>query len=83
MFEIIAAIIGTIYIILEYKASPWLWFFNIIMALMYVYVFYDYGVYAQMLIQVYYVFIGVYGWLEWKGVRKKGEKKERRKNSVL
>ena len=34
MFEIIAAIIGTIYIILEYKASSWLWLFNIIMALM-------------------------------------------------
>ena len=77
MFEIIAAIIGTIYIVLEYKASPWLWLFNILMALMYVYVFYDNGVYAQMLIQVYYVFIGVYGWLEWKGVLKKGEKKEK------
>ena len=77
MIEIIAAIIGTIYIILEYKASPWLWPFNILMALMYVYVFFDNGVYAQMLIQVYYVFIGIYGWLEWKGVLKKGEKKEK------
>lgn len=77
MIEIIAAIIGTIYILLEYKASPWLWLFNLLMALMYVYVFYDNGVYAQMLIQVYYVFIGIYGWLEWKGVLKNGEKKEK------
>jgi nicotinamide mononucleotide transporter len=77
MIEIIAAIIGTIYIVLEYKASPWLWLFNLLMALMYVYVYFDYGVYAQMLIQVYYVFFGVYGWLEWKGILKKREKKEK------
>lgn len=82
MIEIIAAIIGTIYIILEYKASSWLWLFNILMALMYVYVFFDNGVYANMLIQVYYVFIGVYGWLEWKGMLKKGKKEEKKITSL-
>ncbi len=82
MLEIIAAILGTIYIVLEYKASPWLWFFNILVAGIYIYEFYQYGIYANALIQVYYLIIGVYGWLLWKGLLKKGDKKEKEISSL-
>ncbi len=74
--ELTAAIIGFIYIVLEYKASVWLWFFSILSALLYVWEFFQNGVYANMLIQVYYLIIGIYGLLEWKGILKKKKQEE-------
>ena len=39
--EIVAAIIGFIYLVLEYKASTWLWLFGIISPILYTYATHD------------------------------------------
>lgn len=75
--EIVAAIIGFIYLVLEYKASAWLWLFGIISPILYTYEFYINGVYANMAIQIYYIVAAAYGIMVWKGLLKsKNESKE-------
>ncbi len=59
------AVIGLIYLYLEYKASIWMWPASIAMAVFYIYIFYDTQLYASMCIYAYFLFASVYGWLSW------------------
>lgn len=77
----IGALIGLLYLYLEYKASIYLWFAGIIMPLIYIYVFYKAGLYADMGINAYYLLAGIYGWLLW--MRKSQQKGEERPISYL
>ena len=63
--EIIAAVIGLLYLWLEYKADVWLWFVGVIMPLLYIYIFFKSKFYADMAINVYYLFASAYGWWRW------------------
>ena len=70
--EIIGAIVGVIYLWLEYKASIHLWVVSIIMPAIYLVVFYGAGLYADTAINIYYLLIALYGWISWR----KGAKEE-------
>ena len=73
--EIIGTLVGLIYLWLEYKASIYLWIASIIMTAIYIFVFYEAGLYADFGINVYYVMAAIYGWMMWKyGGRNKEEK---------
>ncbi len=74
--EIIGTVIGLVYLWLEYKASIYLWIASVIMPAIYVFVFYEAGLYADVAINVYYVGAAVYGWLVWKYARRPKEQKE-------
>ncbi len=63
--EIVGAIIGLLYIWLEYRASVWLWAANIVMPAIYIFVYHDAGFYADMGINIYYLGAAVYGWFIW------------------
>lgn len=76
LLEILAAIVGLIYLILEYKASVWLWLFGVISPILYIYEFYINGVYANMAIQIYYVIACIYGIMVWKGMIGKNKNNE-------
>ncbi|HCB89215.1 MAG TPA: nicotinamide riboside transporter PnuC, partial [Porphyromonadaceae bacterium] len=52
--EIIGAVIGLIYLYLEYKANRWLWLFGVIMPVVYIVIFYQSKFYADMGINIYY-----------------------------
>ena len=73
--EILATITGLIYLVYSVESKIQLWFFGLITSLLYVYVFFTSGIYADMGINVYYVIISIYGWYHWKFPGKK-EKKE-------
>ena len=75
--EILGVIIGFIYLWLEYKASIYLWLTSIIMTAIYLFVYFDAGLYADVAINIYYLIIGVYGWMSWRyGIsRKNGTEK--------
>lgn len=75
--EILGVIIGFIYLWLEYKASIYLWLTSIIMPAIYLFVYFDAGLYADVAINIYYLIIGVYGWVSWRyGIsRKNGTEK--------
>jgi nicotinamide mononucleotide transporter len=63
--EILATITGLIYLIYSVKGKILLWFFGIVTSALYVYVFYQSKIYADMGINIYYVIISIYGWLHW------------------
>jgi len=63
--EIIGALIGLLYLYLEYKASVYLWPVGIIMPLFYIYIFFISKFYADMSINIYYFLASVYGWIRW------------------
>lgn len=77
LVEILGVIIGFIYLWLEYKASIYLWLTSIIMPAIYLFVYFDAGLYADVAINIYYLIIGVYGWMSWRyGIsRKNGTEK--------
>ena len=63
--EIIGAIIGLLYLYLEYKANKWLWPVGVLMPVVYVWIFFQSKFYADMGINVYYFFASIYGWVRW------------------
>lgn len=64
--EIFGTIVGLVYLWLEYRASIYLWIVSIIMPAIYIFIYYDAGLYADFGINIYYLGATVYGWLVWK-----------------
>lgn len=70
MLEVFGVIVGLVYLWLEYKASIYLWIASVVMPAIYIFVYYDAGLYADFGINIYYLVIALYGWWLWKrGVR--------------
>jgi nicotinamide mononucleotide transporter len=65
--EIVGVTTGLAYIFLSIKQNIWCWLFGIISSTLYLFVFFDSKIYADMLLQAYYVIMGVYGWIHWAG----------------
>ncbi len=74
--DILTTIIGLIYILLEYKASIWLWFVGIVMPALDIYLYWTHGLYADAGMAVYYMFAAVYGLLIWKFGHKYQQKQD-------
>ena len=65
VLEIIGAVIGIIYLFLEYKANVWLWHVGILMSLFYVVIFFQGKFYADAAVYLYYIGANVYGLYAW------------------
>lgn len=63
--DILGTIIGLVYVYQEYKASILLWITGVIMPVVYIFVYLDAGLYADMGMQVYYALAAVYGFASW------------------
>ena len=74
--EIIGTIVGLAYLWLEYRASIYLWIACIIMPAIYIFVYYEAGLYADFGINVYYLGAAIYGWCAWKYGQNSREVKE-------
>lgn len=73
--ELLGTVVGLIYLWLEYRASIYLWIAGIVMPAIYIFIYYDAGLYADFGINIYYLLIALYGWLAWKtGFRLSGKK---------
>lgn len=66
ILEIIGTLVGLLYLWLEYRASIYLWIAGIIMPAIYIFVYYDAGLYADFGINIYYLGAAIYGWMMWK-----------------
>ncbi len=64
--EIIGVAVGLLYLWLEYRASVHLWPVSVIMPAIYLYVYYNAGIYANFWINIYYLLIAIYGIWQWK-----------------
>jgi len=72
--ELLATSFGLIYILLSIKQNIWCWPAGLITSALYVYIFFVSKFYADMGLQVYYVFVSIYGWIHWKfGAQSKKE----------
>lgn len=68
--EITGTVIGLIYLYLEYKANAWLWVASIAMPAVYLKVYYDAGLYADLAISIYYILASFYGLFCWLRIRR-------------
>ena len=66
IIEIIAASLGIIYIVLEYRANVWMWLFGIAMSLLYAWVFGTQHMYANLALDIYNVIMSVWGVYMWR-----------------
>ncbi len=71
--EIIGAVIGLLYLYLEYKANRWLWPVGVLMPIVYIWIFFQSKFYADMGVNVYYFFASIYGWIRWNRYASKEE----------
>ena len=63
--EILGTIVGLLYLWLEFRASIYLWLVSIVMPAIYLFVYYDAGLYADCAINIYYFVAALYGWAVW------------------
>ena len=64
--EITGSILSLIYLYLSTKQKVSLWVFGFLASALYVIVFFDSKLYADMSLQVYYLVVSIYGWINWK-----------------
>lgn len=74
--ELAGALIGLVYIFLEYKASKYLWFAGIVMSLFYIWIFADANCYAWAATYFYYLCANIYGIYCWSKKTNKEEQIE-------
>ena len=63
--ELLGAILGLSYIFFSIRQSILTWPTGLLTSLLYTFVFFRSGFYADMGLQVYYVVISIYGWYYW------------------
>ncbi len=63
--ELIAVISAVIYLILATYGNRWCFLFGLISSGIYVHITFNIKLYFDLLINLYYVFISVYGWILW------------------
>jgi nicotinamide mononucleotide transporter len=63
--ELFGAVTGIIYVFLEIRQNLWLWPIGIITSAVYILVFFTGKLYADMLLQCYYLIISILGWYWW------------------
>lgn len=64
--DIFTTILGLAYILLEYKASIWLWLVGFVMPVMDVVLYWNHGLYGDAGMAVYYALAAAWGWFAWK-----------------
>ena len=63
--DIVTTVLGLAYILLEYKASVWMWFVGFLMQALGIVLYYQKGLYADCGMEFYYLAMTMYGWWRW------------------
>lgn len=74
--DIFTTVLGLVYILLEYRASIWLWLVGIIMPALDVWLYWSHGLYGDAGMAVYYTIAGIYGYAVWKYGKKHNQKEK-------
>ena len=64
--DIVTTVLGLAYILLEYRASLWMWAVGFAMQALGIVLYYQKGLYADCGMEFYYLAMTVYGWWKWK-----------------
>ena len=76
--DILGFVVGFVYLVLEYKASIWLWLASIVMPAIDMVLYFKAGLYADFGMAIYYCLAGVYGYMSWKWFKRSDQRSERR-----
>ena len=63
--DLTTALLGLVYILLEYKASAWMWVVGFVMQVLGIVLYYQKGLYADCGMEFYYLAMTVYGFIAW------------------
>ncbi len=80
--DILGFVVGLVYLVLEYKASIWLWLASVIMPAVDMVLYYKAGLYADFGMAIYYCLAGVYGYVSWKWFKDAAGKRQRAERPV-
>lgn len=71
--DVLGTTLGLLYLYLEMKENILMWIVGCIMPVVYIFVLFDKGIYADCAMEVYYFLAGVYGFAYWlRGKNKQG-----------
>ena len=74
ILDVVTTVLGLAYILLELRASVWMWAVGFAMQSLGIVLYYQKGLYADCGMEVYYLLMTIYGY--WKWVRGSAEKTE-------
>lgn len=63
--EIFAVVISVIGVSLTVMRNMWCWFFNMIAFVLYAYLFYEYKLYGETILQFFFMGVSIYGFYFW------------------
>jgi len=63
--ELFAAALGVLAVWLTIRQNPWCWPIGLVMVLLYSWIFFDVKLYSDMLLQLVYAVLQLYGWWQW------------------
>lgn len=63
--ELIAVLLAVIYLLLAVRQDIRCWIAGIISSLIYLFLMYQANLYMESVLQIFYVFMGIYGWSQW------------------
>lgn len=63
--ELIAAGLGIVAVWLTVRQNPWCWPIGLLMVLLYAWLFYDWRLYSNLLLQLLFAGSQLYGWWQW------------------
>ena len=63
--DIVTTVLGLAYILLEYKASIWMWLVGFFMQALGIVLYYQKGLYADCGMEFYYLSMTIYGYWRW------------------
>ena len=66
--EIIGVMFAIGYLLLAVRQIIWCWLAWILSSLLYLYVMFNAGLYMEAALQIFYVAMGLYGWMQWSKV---------------
>lgn len=66
ILDLTALIVGLVYLLLEYRASIYVWIAGIVMPAVDLFLYWDAGLYGDFGLAVYYLLASIYGFIAWK-----------------
>jgi len=82
LIELIGTISGLVSVYLASRANIWTWGTGIINEVAFFILFYQVSLYSDMLLQVYFFVMSVYGWIYWNKNNQSSKKVEKLNNSL-
>ncbi len=70
--DMVTTVLGLAYILLEYRASVWMWLAGFLMQALGIVLYYQKGLYADCGMEFYYLAMTMYGWWRWVRPRRCG-----------